>query len=295
MYKGLEEYGYITGRSLFIKGFSLAALLLLVKTRQDYVNYALISSLATGGNYIFNVVHARKFVKIDFSEIRLQKHIKPVLLSACIIFLSSIYNKIDVTMLNVMGTNEAVGYYSYAQKTVNMVLTMANAVTVALLPRLSYYYDYDKKNFYRLIDKGSQVLAFMTFPLAGGMVLVSAQAVELLYGKAFAATALTIQLMCPLILIKGFGDLFCYQCLREFSAFGVLYDQRAYEYLLQQCIMNWERTAKQPKNVREAIFVLEAELIEKYFKNMCSNNNKEIEKALRKKQFRKFEILAWTR
>lgn len=211
MYKGLEEYGYITGRSLFIKGFSLAALLLLVKTRQDYVNYALISSLATGGNYIFNVVHARKFVKIDFSEIRLQKHIKPVLLSACIIFLSSIYNKIDVTMLNVMGTNEAVGYYSYAQKTVNMVLTMANAVTVALLPRLSYYYDYDKKNFYRLIDKGSQVLAFMTFPLAGGMVLVSAQAVELLYGKAFAATALTIQLMCPLILIKGFGDLFCYQ------------------------------------------------------------------------------------
>lgn len=84
-------------------------------------------------------------------------------------------------------------------------------------------------------------------------------------------------------------------CLREFSAFGVLYDQRAYEYLLQQCIMNWERTAKQPKNVREAIFVLEAELIEKYFKNMCSNNNKEIEKALRKKQFRKFEILAWTR
>ena len=114
-------------------------------------------------------------------------------------------------MLNVMGTNEAVGYYSYAQKTVNMVPTMANAVTVALLPRLSYYYDYDKKNFYRLIDKGSQVLAFMTFPLAGGMVLVSAQAVELLYGKAFAATALTIQLMCPLILIKGFGDLFCYQ------------------------------------------------------------------------------------
>lgn len=211
MYKGLEEYGYITGRSLFIKGLSLAALLLFVKTRQDYVNYALISSLATGGNYIFNVAHARKFVKIDFCGIQLQKHIKPVLLSACIIFLSSIYNKVDVTMLKVMGTDEAVGYYSYAQKTVNIVLTMANAVTVALLPRLSYYYDNDKKNFYRLIDKGTHVLSFMTFPLAIGMVLVSAQAVELLYGKDFAATALTIQLMCPLILIKGFGDLFCYQ------------------------------------------------------------------------------------
>ena len=57
MYKGLEEYGYITGRSLAIKGISLLALFLFVKTRQDYVAYALISSLATGGNYVFNVIH----------------------------------------------------------------------------------------------------------------------------------------------------------------------------------------------------------------------------------------------
>lgn len=211
MYKGLEEYGYITGRSLAIKGISLLALFLFVKTRQDYVAYALISSLATGGNYVFNVIHARKFVKIRLSGIKLIKHLKPVLLIACIIFLSSIYNKIDVTMLNMMATDESVGYYSYAQKTVNMVLTMANAVTAALLPRLSYYYDIDREGFYRLLDKGFQILCFMTLPLAVGMALVAPQAVEFLYGGAFEPAVLTIRLMCPLILIKGFGDLFCYQ------------------------------------------------------------------------------------
>ena len=211
MYKGLEEYGYITGRSLAIKGISLLALFLFVKTRQDYVAYALISSLATGGNYVFNVIYARKFVKIRLSGIKLIKHLKPVLLIACIIFLSSIYNKIDVTMLNMMATDESVGYYSYAQKTVNMVLTMANAVTAALLPRLSYYYDNDREGFYRLLDKGFQILCFMTLPLAVGMALVAPQAVEFLYGEAFEPAVLTIRLMCPLILIKGFGDLFCYQ------------------------------------------------------------------------------------
>lgn len=211
MYKGLEEYGYITGRSLLIKGLSMVALFLFVKTRQDYVAYALISSFATGGNYVFNVIHAKKFVKIDFAGIQIQKHIKPVLLIACIIFLSSIYNKIDVTMLNMMATNGAVGFYSYAQKTITMVLTMANAVTAALLPRLSYYYDNDREGFYRLVDKGFQILCVMTLPLVVGMALVASQAVEFLYGEAFAPAALTIQLMCPLILIKGFGDLFCYQ------------------------------------------------------------------------------------
>lgn len=211
MYQGLEEYGYITGRSLLIKGVSLLTLFFFVKTKQDYVVYALISSLATGGNYIFNVIHARKFVSIDLSKVQLKGHLKPVLLIACIIFLSSVYNKIDVTMLNILATDESVGYYVYAQKTVNMVLTMANAVTAALLPRLSYYYDNDREGFYRLLNKGFQVLCFMTLPLAVGMALVAPQAVEFLYGEAFEPAVLTIRLMCPLILIKGFGDLFCYQ------------------------------------------------------------------------------------
>ena len=211
MYQGLEEYGYITGRSLLIKGISLLSLFFFVKTKQDYVAYALISSLASGGNYIFNVIHARKFVSIDLSKVQLKGHLKPVLLIACIIFLSSVYNKIDVTMLNILATDESVGYYVYAQKTVNMVLTMANAVTAALLPRLSYYYDNDREGFYRLLNKGFQVLCFMTLPLAVGMALVAPQAVEFLYGEAFEPAVLTIRLMCPLILIKGFGDLFCYQ------------------------------------------------------------------------------------
>lgn len=114
-------------------------------------------------------------------------------------------------MLNMMATDESVGFYSYAQKTINIVLTMASAVTAALLPRLSYYYDNDKEGFYRLLDKGFQILCLMTLPLAAGMALVASPIVRFLYGEAFAPAALTIQLMCPLILIKGFGDLFCYQ------------------------------------------------------------------------------------
>lgn len=213
MYQGLEEYGYITGRSLFIKIISLVLLFLFVKTRDDYVKYALLTSVATGGNYIFNVLHAKKFVSFDFSNIQLKKHLKPVGFIACIIFLSSIYNKIDVTMLNMMATDETVGYYTYAQKTINIVLTMTNAITAALLPRLSFYYENDRDGFYRLLDKGFQVLCLLAFPMAAGIAFVAPQIVELLYGTAFMPAAFTIRLMGPLILIKGFGDLFCYQLI----------------------------------------------------------------------------------
>lgn len=39
IYQGLEEYGYITGRSVVIKCISLALLVVFVKTREDYVAY----------------------------------------------------------------------------------------------------------------------------------------------------------------------------------------------------------------------------------------------------------------
>ena len=84
-------------------------------------------------------------------------------------------------------------------------------------------------------------------------------------------------------------------CLREFPQFGVKYDQRAYEYFLRQCQMNWSRIRKQPKEIREAIFVLECGLMEKYFNGWHSKVNEDIEVALRKKQFHKFEVLARTR
>ena len=125
--------------------------------------------------------------------------------------MSTIYNKIDITMLSALSTDEAVGYYSYAQRTVNIVLTMCSAVTAIFLPRLSYYYDNEKAVFYKLMDKGFQILCLGVVPLAVGLFLTANQAVVLLYCDSFTPTGTTIKLMCPLILIKGFGDLLCYQ------------------------------------------------------------------------------------
>lgn len=83
------------------------------------------------------------------------------------------------------------------------------------------------------------------------------------------------------------------KCLEEFPLFDLPYDQRAYEFLLQQSIMNARRTFKQPRMIRKSIFVLTNALMKKYF-NDCWTNNLEmeqIEQALKKKQFIRFEML----
>lgn len=52
------------------------------------------------------------------------------------------------------------------------------------------------------------------------------------------------------------------------------YDQRAYEYLLKQTLMNAGRINKQNKEIREAEFVLTSHLIAKYFKDEFHTENK---------------------
>ena len=82
------------------------------------------------------------------------------------------------------------------------------------------------------------------------------------------------------------------RCLEEFPEFGIKYDQRAYEYFLRQAYMNWNRTKKQPRKIREAIFILTIELKNRYFQGMKTEDVslKKIENTLEKKQYLKYEL-----
>lgn len=211
LYQGEEEYVYIVIRSLIVKALSLAAIFLLVRSSQDFIFYAWISSFATGGNYIFNSVHARKYVKLDFRDLNVKQHILPILVMAGGVLLSSIYGKIDTTMLGIMSGEKSTGLYTYGQKIIDLVISLCTAVTAVFMPRLSYYYEYDTKEFHGLLDQGIKILAFLTFPMAMGLFIIAPEVIEILFGAGFIKAAVTVRIFCVLIIIKGFGNLLCFQ------------------------------------------------------------------------------------
>lgn len=210
-YQGEEEYVYIVCRSIIIKVLSILALFLFVKQSSDYVVYAWISSLALGGNYIFNILHSRQYVQITFKNIDIKPHIKPIIVMAAGVLLSSIYGKIDTTMLGIMSGDRETGLYTNGLKIIDMVITTSTAITAVFMPRLSYYYLNDKEEFTKLIKSGNNILSFITFPLAIGLFVVAPKAVVLLFGPEFMGSASIIRVLCILIVIKGFGNLLCFQ------------------------------------------------------------------------------------
>lgn len=213
LYQGEEEYGYITKRSIIFKLLSFIALFIFVRTKGDYIYYALISTIAIGGNYICNVYNAHNYVKFTFKNLQIVKHLKPVFVLAIIIFLSQIYSKIDTTMIGILCEDINVAYYTYAQKIIMMVLTLCTSITGTLLPRMSYYFENDREHFFELLNKAYRIICILSFPIAIGLFVTAENIVLFLYGSNYLASVLTIRIFCVMIIIRPFSDLFCYQCV----------------------------------------------------------------------------------
>ena len=211
LYQGLEEYVYIVCRSISIKVISIVCIFLFVRQKEDYILYALISSVALAGNYLFNICHARKYVRFDFKGFQIKRHIKPLLILGAAVFFSTIYSKLDITMLGAMHSERETGLYSNAFRLVAIASSVSASISAVFLPRLSYYYNSDRDSFQNLIQFGIRVISFFAFPIVAGLIILAPGAVQILFGKEFIDAVPTIRILAILVLIKSFGDLLCYQ------------------------------------------------------------------------------------
>ena len=213
LYQGKEEYVYIAIRSILIKGLSIVAIFLFVKSRNDYVISALISSVALCGNYAFNIVRARRYVRFTCKGLELREHLRPIFVLVACSAGAQLYRSVDIVMLGAVQGSDAVGWYNNAERVVALVLTIATAISEIFLPRISYLFETNRKRFNELVSLGFKIVLFFALPLCMGTVLVAHNLIMVMFDAPFEPSARTLQLLAPLVLIKGLGDIVCYQVI----------------------------------------------------------------------------------
>ncbi len=213
LYQGMEEYGYITVRNVLVKAASLAALLLLVKKREDYIIYAVIHCMSIGANSLCNVFHARRFVKLKLSGLNLKRHMAPVLWLLMGSVTAGLYSKVDVTMLGVLAEASSVAFYVNAHKVISMILGLVTALSAVFLPRLSYLYAADRNGFQQCLTDGLHMILLLAVPACAGIYVAADNLTVCLFGQAFLPGASVLRILSVFTVIKGVGDLLCYQTL----------------------------------------------------------------------------------
>ena len=213
-YQGTEDYRYIMIRSISVKCISLICLFVFVRSGQDYIVYALINCLATAGNYLFNVIHLRKYITVTLKNLKCIRHLKSIFILLASNIAIELYTMVDTTMLNVFKTEIEVGYYTNSVKVIRMISGCIIAIGAVVLPRLSYFYQNKQhEEFKKTCQSITKVLVMFSVPAALGVSILADDIVLVLFGKDFLNSVQTIRILAILIVVFSIAGGFSAQVI----------------------------------------------------------------------------------
>lgn len=199
---GIEEYSYITKRTILIQLFSLLAMICFVKTPQDALHYAGVLVISEVGANIFNIIYAQKFLTYKrYKDFQIVRHIKPMLFLAGTVFSQQIYAEVDSLMLGMIANDSAVGLYAAATKLSSAVIHLLIAICVVSSARVAFYYNSNSSKKDDLIIKTFNYLVMLALPVTVGLELLGKEAILIFCGNQYLATATTVQIIAPEIFV----------------------------------------------------------------------------------------------
>lgn len=215
MYKGLEEYTYITVRSLVFKLIALVAMFLLIHKSEDYVIYGGISIFAASASAVMNLFHAHRFVNMrPMGNYNVQRHLKAVLVFFAMACATTIYTHLDTVMLGFMTTDTDVGYYNAAVKIKTILLGFVTSIGAVLLPRASYYVEQGEIGSFRQITgKALNFVILLAAPLMVYFIYYARVGIRFLSGPAYGGAVLPMQIIMPTLLLIGITNVMGIQIL----------------------------------------------------------------------------------
>jgi len=215
LYKGLEQYTYITVRSIIFKFISLIVMLLLIKEQNDYVIYGGITILAGVGSNVLNFMNIRKYIYIyPIGKYNFKRHLKKIALFFAMSMAINIYTNLDNVMLGFMANDKDVGYYNAAVKIKGLLVSFVTSLGVVLLPRVSYYVEKGMHDeFERITKKAFNFVILLTCPVTIYFMLFAKEGILFFSGKAYMGSVVPMQIIMPTVLLIGMTNISSLQIL----------------------------------------------------------------------------------
>lgn len=216
-YQAIEDFKYITIRSIAVKTLAAIALFVFVKDKGDILWYAAVNTGASVGNNLFNFLRLRKHISVKilkFEDLDVKRHIRPALKLFAINMIVSIYILLDTVMLGFLSSKEAVGFYTAANKLTRMSLGVVTSLGAVLLPRFSNFISTGRYDEFK--ELGSKAISFtlaLVLPMCAGLILLANPIITLFSGPTYGPSILTLQILAPVTIFLGFSGLLGMQML----------------------------------------------------------------------------------
>lgn len=193
----MEDFAYITIRTILFQIISLVLMFVFVKDKNDYLVYAAISVISSSGANIVNIFYRKRYCSIHFTlDMKWETHLKSILLLFVMVLAQTIFSSADVTMLGIMKNDYEVGIYSTAHKIENILAQVVSSLAWVFMPRMSVLFankDFSKIN--ELLERVLKLLMFVGIPSVVGVCMLSKEIVIIIGGEKFADAALPLSIL----------------------------------------------------------------------------------------------------
>lgn len=214
LYKGMEDFPYITKRSLAVRILYVISIFLFVKTEEDLPIYFSLTICSMILNSVFNWGYKKKYVRFTIKGLSIRKHIKPYITFGIYSLLTSMYISFNVLFLGIVSTDLQVGYYSSATKLFGVILAFFTSFSSVMMPRMSNLISKnDIESARTLINKSFELL----YPLALILITIgeifAPEIIMILSGPGYEGAILPFRIILPLIFIIGTEQILIVQIL----------------------------------------------------------------------------------
>ncbi len=215
LFKALEQYTYITVRSLVFKLIAICIMFLMVKDSGDYVYYALVILTASYASLILNLFGAKKYIYLKpVGNYDLKRHMKSIMIFFFMACATTVYTNLDEVMLGFMAGDDSVGYYHAAVRVKSLLVALITSLGAVLLPRLSHYVEQGlEADFKRICNKAVNYILITALPLTVFFIILAGDVIALLAGSAFLRSVSVMQIIMPTVFLIGITNILGIQIL----------------------------------------------------------------------------------
>lgn len=213
-YNGIEDFQYITVRSIVVRLLYVVLIFVFVKDADDYPIYYGLLTLTIVLNALINVIHSRKFVSFSFDGISIKKYVKPFFILGFYSLLTSLYTTFNTMFLGFIGGPTEVGYYTTATKLHQIILALFTAFTGVMMPRMSSLFSERKESeLQSLINKSIRIIFTFSFPMICFFSIFADQVILWMSGTGYEKAIPCMRIIIPLIFIVGYEQILVFQIL----------------------------------------------------------------------------------
>ena len=213
-FMGLEEFKYITTRSILVKCAYVLSVFFIVKEAADYKIYYILTVSFVVINAVINLFYSRHFIYYSLRDIHMRPFFKPYMIMGVYSLMTNAYIMLNPVWLGFVTNTDEVGYFTTATRLHTIISAVLLSFANILFPRVSNLLAEGKqKEFWDKINIAFDAIFLFAFPTIVYMLVAGPDLLHLVVGNGFEGAYLPLRIITPLALIIGIEQILVIQIL----------------------------------------------------------------------------------